>query len=67
MLPANFKPKRTPAASHGFIAIARLCCFSSLYTCKFVVQLNVSGGQKSQKSQKVVVVVGIAAVNGAAC
>ena len=28
MLSANFKPKRIAAASRGFLAIARLSCFS---------------------------------------
>jgi len=31
MLSANFKPKRTAAASRGFLATARLSCYSSLY------------------------------------
>jgi len=29
MLSANFKPKRTAAASRGFLATARLSCFVS--------------------------------------
>jgi len=28
MLSANFKPKRTAAASRGFVATARLSCFN---------------------------------------
>jgi len=30
MLSANFKPKRTAAASRGFLATARLSCFMML-------------------------------------
>jgi len=28
---ANFKPKRTAASSRGFLATARLSCFSSFF------------------------------------
>jgi len=37
MLSANFKPKRTAAASRGFLATARLSCYKAQYTAWLTV------------------------------
>jgi len=42
MLSANFKPKRIAAASRGFLAIARLSCFTLLAVLVPVVLVVVS-------------------------
>jgi len=40
MLSANFKPKRIAAASRGFLAIARLSCFTVRYNKHVTVYMK---------------------------
>jgi len=42
MLSANFKPKRTVAASRGFLATARLSCVTYISGCTVVLIVNIN-------------------------
>jgi len=53
MLWANFKPKRTAAASRGFLATARLSCFNiELFVFKEVAKLWLASNKRANPNKQ---------------